>query len=71
MRRDPYAPPEQPPPPTGEFGATRAMPQYGADQAQPPAAPYGGEPNGEGEDPDSGRADRRGWGEWDDRPRSW
>lgn len=72
MRRDPYAPQEQPAPPTGEYGATRAMPQYG-DQSQPPAAPYGGEPNreGEGEDPDSKRTDRRNWGEWDDRPRSW
>ncbi|MDA1368948.1 carboxypeptidase regulatory-like domain-containing protein [Glycomyces algeriensis] len=70
LRRDPYAPQEQPPPPTGEYGATRAMPQYG-DQPQPPAAPYGNEPNGEGEDPDSKRTDRRNWGEWDDRPRSW
>ncbi|WP_205328442.1 carboxypeptidase regulatory-like domain-containing protein [Glycomyces sp. YM15] len=70
LRRDPYAPQEQPPPPTGEYGATRAMPQYG-DQAQPPAAPYGGEPNREGEDPDSKPTDRRNWGEWDDRPRSW
>lgn len=68
MRRDPYAPPEQPP--TGEYGATRAMPQHG-DQPQPPAAPYGNEPNREGEDPDSQRTDRRNWGEWDDRPRSW
>lgn len=77
MRRDPYAPQEQPAPPAGgsgagEYGATRAMPQYG-DQSQPPPAPYGGEPNreGEGEDPDSKRTDRRNWGEWDDRPRSW
>ncbi|MEU6860248.1 carboxypeptidase regulatory-like domain-containing protein [Glycomyces sp. NPDC046736] len=72
MRRDPYAPPEQPPaPPTGEFGATRAMPQHG-NQSQPPAAPYGGEPNRDDEDqPDSRRSDRRNWGEWDDRPRSW
>jgi hypothetical protein len=70
MRRDPYAPQEQPPPPTGDFGATRAMPQYG-DQPQQPPAPYGSEPNREGEDPDSKRTDRRNWGEWDDRPRSW
>jgi len=70
MRRDPYAPQEQPPPPAGEYGATRAMPQYG-DQSQQPAAPYGSEPNREGEDPDSKRTDRRNWGEWDDRPRSW
>ncbi|MCC3764090.1 carboxypeptidase regulatory-like domain-containing protein [Glycomyces sp. TRM65418] len=70
MRRDPYAPPEQPPPPAGDYGATRAMPQYG-DQSQPPAAPYGGESNREDEDPDSKRTDRRSWGEWDDRPRSW
>jgi hypothetical protein len=71
MRRDPYAPPEQPAPPTGDYGATRAMPQYGS-QSQPPGAPYGGgEPDREGEDPDSKRADRRSWGEWDDRPRSW
>ncbi|WP_030161783.1 carboxypeptidase-like regulatory domain-containing protein [Glycomyces sp. NRRL B-16210] len=72
MRRDPYAPPEQPAQPSGEFGATRAMPQYG-DQSQPPAAPYGSEPNreGEGEEPDSRRTERRSWGEWDDRPRSW
>jgi hypothetical protein len=70
MRRDPYAPQEQPAPPTGEYGATRAMPQYG-NQAQPPAAPYGVEPEPEGEDPDSKRTDRRNWGEWDDRPRSW
>jgi hypothetical protein len=72
MRRDPYAPQEQPAPPTGEYGATRAMPQYG-DQSQPPA-PYGSEPSREGreeEDPDSRRTDRRNWGEWDDRPRSW
>lgn len=69
MRRDPYAPPEQPPPPTGEYGATRAMPQHG-DHSQPPAAPYG-EPNRDAEDPDAGSADRRNWGEWDDRPRSW
>jgi hypothetical protein len=46
------------------------MPQYG-NQSQPPAAPYGAEPDREGEDPDSKRADRRNWGEWDDRPRSW
>ncbi|MDA1361276.1 carboxypeptidase regulatory-like domain-containing protein [Glycomyces luteolus] len=70
LRRDPYAPQEQPPQPTGEYGATRAMPQYG-DQPQPPAAPYGGEPDREGEDPDAKRTDRRNWGEWDDRPRSW
>lgn len=70
MRRDPYAPTEQPAPPTGEYGATRAMPQYG-NQSQPPAAPYGAEPDREGEDPDSKRTDRRNWGEWDDRPRSW
>ncbi|MDN3241928.1 carboxypeptidase regulatory-like domain-containing protein [Glycomyces tritici] len=70
LRRDPYAPQEQPQPPAGDFGATRAMPQYG-DQPQPPAAPYGNEPNREDEDPDSKRSDRRNWGEWDDRPRSW
>lgn len=73
MRRDPYAPQEQPAPPTGEYGATRAMPQQYGDQSQP-SAPYGSEPNREareGEDPDSRRTDRRGWGEWDDRPRSW
>ncbi|WP_243901366.1 carboxypeptidase regulatory-like domain-containing protein [Glycomyces niveus] len=66
-RRDPYAPQEQPP--AGDFGATRPMPQYG-DQPQPPAAPYGGEPNREGDDQDQ-RGERRNWGEWDDRPRSW
>jgi len=70
MRRDPYAPPEQPAPPTGEYGGTRAMPQYGS-PSQPPPAPPGSEPNREGEDPDSRRTDRRNWGEWDDRPRSW
>jgi hypothetical protein len=70
MRRDPYAPQEQPAPPTGDYGATRAMPQYG-NQSQPPAAPYGAEPDAEGEDPDAKRTDRRSWGEWDDRPRSW
>jgi hypothetical protein len=71
MRRDPYAPQEQPPPLTGEYGATRAMPQHGGEHSQPPAAPYGGEPNREAEDPDAKPADRRNWGEWDDRPRSW
>ena len=70
MRRDPYAPQEQPAPPTGDYGATRAMPQYG-NQSQSPAAPYGAEPDPEGEDPDAKRTDRRSWGEWDDRPRSW
>ncbi|MCD0442120.1 carboxypeptidase regulatory-like domain-containing protein [Glycomyces sp. A-F 0318] len=73
MRRDPYAPQEQPAPPTGEYGATRAMPQQYGDQSQPPA-PYGGESARDGredEDPDSRRTDRRSWGEWDDRPRSW
>ncbi|GAA1662100.1 hypothetical protein GCM10009830_04140 [Glycomyces endophyticus] len=64
MRRDPYAPPADQP------GGTRPMPQYG-NQSQPPA-PYGGaQPDADPEDPDSRRTERRNWGEWDDRPRSW
>ncbi|MFG3338221.1 carboxypeptidase regulatory-like domain-containing protein [Glycomyces sp. NPDC048151] len=70
MRRDPYAPQEQPAPPAGDYGATRAMPQYG-DQPQPPAAPYGSEQGQGGDDQDGKRSERRNWGEWDDRPRSW
>ncbi|SDD56730.1 carboxypeptidase-like regulatory domain-containing protein [Glycomyces harbinensis] len=74
MRRDPYAPQEQPAPPTGEYGATRAMPQHGDPSQSQPPAPYGSEQQREpreDEDPDSRRTERRSWGEWDDRPRSW
>jgi hypothetical protein len=63
MRRDPYAPQSEQP------GGTRPMPQYG-NQSQP-SAPYGAQPDADPEDPDSRRTERRGWGEWDDRPRSW
>ncbi|RRR99616.1 carboxypeptidase regulatory-like domain-containing protein [Glycomyces terrestris] len=63
MRRDPYAPPTEQP------GGTRPMPQYG-DPSQP-QAPYGAQPDADPDDPDSRRTERRGWGEWDDRPRSW
>ncbi|GAA2270606.1 hypothetical protein GCM10009853_025370 [Glycomyces scopariae] len=63
MRRDPYAPQSEQP------GGTRPMPQYG-NQSQP-TAPYGAQPDADPEDPDSRRTERRNWGEWDDRPRSW
>nr|BFF22756.1 hypothetical protein GCM10025732_07210 [Glycomyces mayteni] len=66
MRRDPYAPSEPSAPPAG----TRPMPQYG-NQSQPSAPSYGAEPDRDPDDPDSRRTERRSWGEWDDRPRSW
>ncbi|HEU5127545.1 MAG TPA: carboxypeptidase-like regulatory domain-containing protein [Glycomyces sp.] len=81
--RDPYAPPAAPAsaPPSDPYSPapTQAMPQGGfgespyAPPSQPPS-PYAADP-GEGEDPANPRRredeDRRGWGEWDDRPRSW
>ncbi|WP_335989109.1 carboxypeptidase regulatory-like domain-containing protein [Glycomyces sp. MUSA5-2] len=66
MRRDPYAPSEPSAPPAG----TRPMPQYG-NQSQPSAPSYGSEADRDPDDPDSRRTERRSWGEWDDRPRSW
>ncbi|MCH7229732.1 carboxypeptidase-like regulatory domain-containing protein [Glycomyces sp. L485] len=84
MGRDPYAPPSAPPsappqppsaPPADPYAPqpTQAMPQGGAGGNLPPS-PYAADQT-EGEpSPNSRRREdeeRRGWGEWDDRPRSW
>ncbi len=74
LGRDPYAPPADPPAPTpampqGGYGE----PPYGSPPAQPPSPYAADQSEGEGDANSRPRdeEDRRPWGEWDDRPRSW
>ncbi|WP_100445235.1 carboxypeptidase-like regulatory domain-containing protein [Glycomyces xiaoerkulensis] len=74
--RDPYAPPPATDEPYAP-GQAQGMPQGGYG-SQPPASPYGADrpQRPEDEDPPTPSRyrrddERRGWGEWDDRPRSW
>ena len=76
LGRDPYAPPPSGSPADPYSSApTQAMPQGGPGEPSYGAhSPYAAERPGDEGSPNSRRREEeehRGWGEWDDRPRSW